>query len=138
MVDFLALNPATFTPNPEKVHNLVAPHPTTFTPQQRLILEHFLETKGIALTRERIIAVLYGNDWDGGPDDAAKAVRNHILRLRERLDAHGIKVLTIGIGQGAEGWMVDPDHILKLFELIQALPAMAVEAARGKLPAHPS
>lgn len=116
----------------------MAPHPTTFTPQQHLILEHFLETKGIALTRERIIAVLYGNDPDGGPDDADKAVRNHILRLRERLDAHGIAILTIGIGQGAEGWMVDPDHIMKLADLIQALPAMAVEAARGRLPASPA
>ena len=116
----------------------MAAHPPLFTPQQKLILEHFLETKGIALTRERIVAVLYGSDYDGGPDDAAKAVRNHILRLRERLEPHGIAILTIGIGQGAEGWMVDPDHIMKLFELLQALPAMAVEVARGKASLPPS
>lgn len=110
----------------------MAPHPTTFTPQQRLILEHFLETKGIALTRERIIAVLYGNDPDGGPDDADSAVRSHLKRLRERLDPYGIKVLTIGIGQGAEGWLVDPDHIMALAKLLEALPAMAVEVARSR------
>jgi hypothetical protein len=111
----------------------VSPPANPFTPQQRLLAEHFLNTRGLILSRERIIALLYGGDWHGGPDDAAGAVRKHIARLRQRLEPHGIRLLTMGLGQGAEGWLVDPEHLGRLADLLAAAPAMAVEVARARL-----
>ena len=40
--------------------------------------------------------------------------------------------LTLGNGQGAEGWLVDPGHLNRLAELLDALPGMAIDVARAK------
>ena len=104
--------------------------PGLLTLQQRLLLEHFLGLYGIPLTCDRIIAVLYGADWHGGPVDAATAARMHVMRLRRRLAVHDIDILTVGIGRGAQGWMIDPEHFERLRVLRQMLPAMDVELAR--------
>lgn len=95
--------------------------PAHLTLQQQMLLDHFLRTRGIPLSRERIIAVLYGNDWSGGPEDAATSVRMHILRLRQKLKPHGIDVLTIGIGPGSSGWMLDPEHFAQAQALLSPI-----------------
>ena len=106
--------------------------PSTLTVQQRLLCDHFLRTRGIPLSQERIAAVLYGATWDGGPEFAAAAVRMHIRRLRQRLEPFGVKVLTIGAGRGSEGWLVDPDHFEKLHGILEEAPALAVALARAR------
>lgn len=110
----------------------MAQSPGLLTLQQRLLLEHFLGCRGIPLACGRVIAVLYGSDWDGGPEDAPAAARMHIVRLRQRLKPHGIDILTIGIGRGAQGWMVEPEHYERLRDLMRSLPDIDVELARWR------
>jgi len=108
--------------------------PGLLTLQQRLLLEHFLGLRGVPLACGRVIAVLYGSDWNGGPEDAATAARMHVMRLRRRLAPHGIDILTVGIGRGAQGWLVDPEQFERLRALVQMLPAIDVELARENRP----
>ncbi len=107
--------------------------PGLLTLQQRLLLEHFLGLRGIPLSCGRVVAALYGSDWSGGPQDAATAARMHVMRLRRRLAPHGIDILTVGIGRGAQGWLIDPDHFERLRVLVKMLPAMDVDLAREKI-----
>ena len=107
-------------------------NPGLLTLQQRLLLEHFLGCRGIPLACGRVVAALYGSNWHGGPDDAAAAARMHVMRLRRRLAPHGIDILTVGIGRGAQGWLIDPAHFERLRVLVQMLPAMDVELATRK------
>ena len=57
---------------------------------------------------------IYADRADGGPDNADHVVRIQIQRMRERLEPHGIRILTF-VGQG---YMFDPQHVPKLNALM--------------------
>ncbi len=46
------------------------------------------------VTQAAAFAVLYGSDADGGPSDPRNVVSVLIMRLRKKIAAHGIKIMT--------------------------------------------
>jgi hypothetical protein len=66
------------------------------------------------------VAHLYGSRRNG-PEFADAAIRMAISRLRRRLAAHGIDLLTIGENRWVEGYMIDPGQVDKLASLIAGL-----------------
>lgn len=44
--------------------------------------------------RDDLIVAIWGDDPDGGPADALVVLRNHILQLRRKFEAFGIRIRT--------------------------------------------
>ena len=103
------------------------------TAQQKALIEPLRH--GSPVPVPRLVATLYAARFDGGPEDAEATVRTMIYYLRQRLARHGIAILTIGVGRGAQGYMLDPDHIGRLDALMGQAWAGALDVARAR--AHP-
>lgn len=111
----------------------MSPNPARLTLQQRILLDHLRHTRGSPLPVERLIAVLYGSRADGGPDNAAKTVTTQIRNLRRELEPHGVRILTIGLGRGAQGYMLDPETLDHLEVVMAASLLGDVALARARL-----
>ena len=107
-------------------------NPSLFTLQQKILLDHLRHCRGSPLPVERLVAVLYGAQWDGGPDHADVVVRIQIKKLRQRLSPYGIAILTIGAGRGSQGYMLEPDHLDRLEALLVAMPQIDIDLARAR------
>lgn len=99
------------------------------TAQQKALLEPL--RCGSPVPINRLVSTLYASRWDGGPDNPEGVVHVMIYNLRQRLSPHGIAILTIGSGRGAQGYMVDPDHVPRLDSLMAEAWQGAIEAARA-------
>jgi hypothetical protein len=78
------------------------------SPTQRALIEPLRHGEPVPV--RRLIVLLYGCRFDGGPEDAANAVRQIIWKARRKLAEHGIHIRTVGSGRGSHGWMVEPEH----------------------------
>lgn len=106
--------------------------PRLLTIQQRLILDHLRHCRGSPLPIERLIVAVYGHRYDGGPEYASPAIRCQIFRMRKVLREHGIHILTVGVGRGSQGYLIDPDHLDRLEDLLVTTPHMDIELARER------
>lgn len=106
--------------------------PAYLTLQQRLLLEELRHTRGSPISVERIILALYGNRRDGGPDNPAAIVHTQIKNLRRALEPHGVRILTIGLGLGAQGYMLDPDTLDDLEVAMRAFLDADIARARAR------
>jgi DNA-binding response OmpR family regulator len=59
----------------------------TLTPAQSRIMASLATSAGRVVRREALIDAVWGDDEDGGPDDARKSVYVHVCQLRRRLAA---------------------------------------------------
>ena len=100
------------------------------TAQQQALIEPL--RRGRPVPVKDLVAALYAARWDGGPDNAAGAVRTMIYELRQRLAPHGVAILTIGLGRGAQGYMLDPDHDERLEQALAACWRGALAEARTR------
>lgn len=107
--------------------------PPYLTLQQRLLLEELRHTRGSPIPTERIILALYGNRIDGGPDNPAATVHTQIKNLRRALGPFGVRILTIGLGLGAQGYMLDPETLDDLEEAMKAFLDADLARARSRL-----
>ena len=108
------------------------------SPTQRALIEPLRHGEPVPV--RRLIVLLYGCRFDGGPEDAANAVRQIIWKARRKLAEHGIHIRTVGTGRGSHGWMVDPEHRAALAALLNfgngremqaGLASGAIQAAGG-------
>ena len=106
--------------------------PQTLTLQQRIILDHLRHARGSPLPIERLVAAVYGSRHDGGPENAAAVVKVQICHMRRCLGSHGVRILTIGFGRNAQGYMIDPDHLDLLESVLATLEQIAIEIARSR------
>lgn len=73
---------------------------------------------GYTVPTERLVAVIYGDRRDGGPDDPHHAIRSQMHKMREKLLRFGIEIETVGgHGRGAIGYRLRPEHRPALNEL---------------------
>ena len=107
--------------------------PAYLTLQQRLLLDELRHTRGSPISVERIILALYGNRADGGPDNAAANVHTQIRNLRRALAPYSVRVLTIGLGLGAQGYMLDPETLDALEDAMQSFLNADLARARARL-----
>lgn len=103
------------------------------TLQQRLLLDELRHTRGSPISIERIICALYGNRHDGGPDNAPGTVHTQIKNLRRALEPHGARILTIGLGLGAQGYMLDPETLDNVEAAMRAFMEADLARARARL-----
>lgn len=94
------------------------------TQQQSMLLEPL--RRGHPVPMLRLIALLYGDRPDGGPDDPAGTISVQLCKLRARLAPHGIAILTVGRDGG---YMVHPAHLERLSQLLAAWLPQAIERA---------
>jgi len=87
------------------------------SPTQRALIEPLRHGEPVSLSR--LISLLYSARYDGGPDDAANAVRQIVFKARRKLAEHSIQIRTVGTGRGSHGWMVEPDHRDALSALLE-------------------
>lgn len=78
------------------------------SPTQRALIEPLRHGQPVPV--RHLIVLLYGPRFDGGPEDAANAVRQIIFKARRKLAEYGVHIRTVGTGRGSHGWMVDPEH----------------------------
>ena len=107
--------------------------PAYLTLQQRLLLDELRHTRGSPIPVERIILALYGNRHDGGPMDPAATVHTQIRNLRRALAPYGARILTIGLGLGAQGYMIDPETLDQVEEALKAFYDADLVRARARL-----
>lgn len=107
--------------------------PPYLTLQQRLLLDELRHTRGSPIPMERIILALYGNRQDGGPDNAAANVHTQIKNLRRALSPYGARILTIGLGLGAQGYMLDPETLDEVEVALRAFYDADLMRARQRL-----
>lgn len=63
----------------------------TLTPQEFKLLEVFIQNKNIALSRDKLLELAWGYDYEG----ETKTVDVHVQKLRKKLDLeHAIKTIT--------------------------------------------
>lgn len=106
--------------------------PRLLTIQQRLILDHLRHCRGGPLPIERLIVAIYGYR-DAGPDNPMAVVRYQICEIRKKLRPHGVRLLTVGHGPWSRGYLIDPDDLETLEELLAKTPQMDIELARARL-----
>lgn len=75
-----------------------------FTPKERAVLRALAEVYPSSLSTERVIFALYGDDVDGGPVTADRAVHQFISRIRKRLPAYGWNIPKSQGGRGSKGF----------------------------------
>ena len=105
--------------------------PAGLSPQQTIMLDHLRHTRGSPLPVARFVEALYGARADGGPVTADNVVRVQMLHLRRWLAGHGVAVLTIGLGRGSEGYMLDPGHLERLEAVLATQDQAAIDIARA-------
>lgn len=72
------------------------------TKVERLIFDSLLQRFGSFVRREVVIYDIYFDDIDGGPDDATGVLAVTLGRLRKKLEAYGLTVVSKR-GRGANG-----------------------------------
>ena len=87
------------------------------SPTQRALIEPLRHGEPVPINK--LISLLYGPRYDGGPDDAANAVRQIVFKARRKLAEHSIQIRTVGTGRGSHGWMVEPEHRDALAALLE-------------------
>ena len=107
--------------------------PACLTLQQRLLLDELRHTRGSPISVERIILALYSGRRDGGPMDPAATVHTQIRNLRRALAPYGARILTIGLGLGAQGYMLDPETLDEVEEALKAFYDADLVRARARL-----
>lgn len=95
------------------------------TAQQRILLDPLRRRS--PTPAEHLVKALYGTRHDGGPDNAHNVVRIQILRMRRRLERYGVRILTLP----GRGYMVDPQDLPALEQLLEGSLAADIEAARA-------
>ncbi|MEZ4748705.1 MAG: response regulator transcription factor [Calditrichia bacterium] len=69
--------------------------PTDLTPIQFKLLKHLYEAGGKAVSRQKLLDLIWGEDYFGDP----RTVDVHITRLREKIDRDGKLIITVkGVG----------------------------------------
>lgn len=68
------------------------PNAMTIQRRQKQVLEMLLRSPGRFVAKSRIIDAIYGDDPDGGPDDAEGSVQAHISKLRRLLKPLGYSI----------------------------------------------
>ncbi len=89
------------------------------SPTQRAMID--VLRHGQPIPSGHLASAIYGNRYDGGPDDAEHTMRNQIYRIREKLARVGIEIETVGQGRGSAGYRVNPAHRDALNELLANL-----------------
>jgi hypothetical protein len=114
-----------------KLQELIHVHiHSLLTPQQTRLLEPL--RKGHPVPVERLVAVLYADRPDGGPDDAIGVVQVQICKLRARLAPHGVTIVTVG----RDGYMVHPPHRERLSDLLASWLPAAIEQVQEVFAFH--
>lgn len=107
--------------------------PVYLTLQQRLLLDELRHTRGSPISVERIVLALYGSRHDGGPDNAPATIHTQIRNLRRALAPFGARILTIGLGLGAQGYMLDPETLDEVEVAMMAFADADLVRARARL-----
>ncbi len=68
---------------------------TDLAPKEYLLLKALMENKGIVMGRNRLLDIVWGDDFDGFD----RVVDNHIKKLRRKLGPEGDRIRTV-IGEG--------------------------------------
>lgn len=102
------------------------------SPQQQIILDTLRHTRGSPITVSRLITAVWGNRYDGGPDNPGNCIRVLVHGLRGTLAFAGVRLLTIGVGRGSQGYMIDPDDLDRLEEIVAGMAQARIEAARAR------
>lgn len=102
------------------------------SPQQRLILDHLRHTRGSPIPMERLEIAVYGHVASGGPEGSRNVIKVQMHHLRRFLAQHGVDLLSIGYGRAMQGYMIDPDHLDRLEEIVAAVPQIDIEIARAR------
>jgi hypothetical protein len=89
------------------------------SPTQRALIEPLRHGKPVPVSQ--LVSLLYGPRYDGGPDDAANAVRQLIYKARRKLAGYRITIVTVGSGNGSHGWMVHPRDVAALAEVLDQI-----------------
>lgn len=79
------------------------------SPTQRAMIAELRH--GETVPTERIVNAIYGSRADGGPEDAAHAIRRQIYKMRQKLASVGIEIETVGVTKGSEGYRLRPEHV---------------------------
>ena len=74
---------------------LVSGKEIDLAPKEYLLLKTLIEKKGIVMGRNRLLDIVWGNDFDGFD----RVVDNHIKKLRRKLGPEGDHIKTV-IGEG--------------------------------------
>lgn len=89
------------------------------SPTQRTMMAALRHDSG-PVSLSRLVDELYGYRADGGPEDAARAVRIQMCKLRAKLDQIGIRIETMGRGRASEGYAVSDEHRNAIDALLNA------------------
>lgn len=77
------------------------------TPTQRVIAWRFCEGRCVSLNE--IIDMLYGNDPDGGPNNASNVIYTQMISLRRKFEVVGIEIENVH----GRGYRVDDTDRLR-------------------------
>lgn len=80
----------------------------------------------------RLVNALYGDRHDGGPEYPEPVVRVQLHHLRSVLRPLGVRILTLGVTSGARGYMIDPDCLDRLEEVLNEMDVIEVQLARER------
>ena len=70
------------------------------TGQQKSILEVLSRRMGRSVAKASLMAILFEDRADGGPDGADMVFNVQLSKLRKRVERHGWSILTTGGGRG--------------------------------------
>lgn len=74
-----------------------------FSRREREVVAALVKAYPKPVTIDRLVFAVYGNDIDGGPDNAAQTVRQFISRIRHRLPEYGWRIPLARTGRGNSG-----------------------------------
>lgn len=60
--------------------------------RRRLIVDALLRAGRSYVAKSRLINAVYGDDYDGGPEDAEACIHTHLSRLRDQIRPHGFTI----------------------------------------------
>ena len=89
------------------------------SPTQRALIEPLRHGKPVPVSQ--LVSLLYKSSYDGGPLDAAHAVRQIIYKARRKLAGYRITIVTVGSGNGSHGWMVHPRDVAALAAILDQI-----------------
>ncbi|WP_132958983.1 hypothetical protein [Rhizobium sp. BK251] len=69
--------------------------------QQKTILELLSRRVGRTVAKESVLALLYDDRADGGPDNASLVLSTQLYYLRKFIGAYGWSIVTSGGGRGS-------------------------------------
>lgn len=87
----------------------------------QLVILRTLRRAGRPLPTVEVAERVYATQQDGGPEYGLMVIRVMIHRMRKRLAAHDIRILTVGgRGKGSLGYLIDPADAARADAMLSA------------------